>query len=139
MSSANLKLQSGHPLMDTDDSGVAVSSASSTASSSKQINNWLQKSAAAPFKSLTQTQRSEAELNVVVKDGEGIGATILYSQRMPSFGRRRNVAPVRCNVGNSKPVNTLLPLQVMAGDIFGPSVVFLSNPTYKNIAEFPPN
>ena len=48
------------------------------------INNWLRKSSAAPWKSLTQTQQSEAQLNVVVKDGEEIGATILYSQKTPT-------------------------------------------------------
>ena len=36
MSSANRKLQCGRPPMDTDDSGLPVSSASSTASSAKQ-------------------------------------------------------------------------------------------------------
>ena len=36
MSSANLKLQSGRPPMDINDSGVSISSASSTASSAKQ-------------------------------------------------------------------------------------------------------
>ena len=52
------------------------------------INNWLRKSPAAPCKSFTQTQQSEAQLNVVVKDGEKIGATILYSQKTPIEIRR---------------------------------------------------
>ena len=53
------------------------------------INNWLPKSPAAPWKSLTQTQLSEAQLNVVVKDGEEIGATILYCQRTPTEIRQQ--------------------------------------------------
>ena len=52
-------------------------------------NNWVWKSPAAPWKSLTQTQQSEAQLNVVVKDGEEIGATILYSQKTPTEIRRQ--------------------------------------------------
>ena len=53
------------------------------------LNNWLRKSPAAPWKSLVQTQQSEAQLNVVVKDGEEIGATILYFQRTPTEIRRQ--------------------------------------------------
>ena len=53
------------------------------------INNWLQQSPAAPWKNLRQTQHSEAQLKVVVKDGEEIGATILYSQRTPIEIRRQ--------------------------------------------------
>ena len=56
------------------------------------INNWLRKSPAAPLKSFTQTQQSEAQLNGVVKDGEEIGAIILFlRERLLKFvGRRKN-------------------------------------------------
>ena len=47
------------------------------------------KSPAAPWKSFTQTQQSEAQLNVVVKDGEEIGTTILYSPKTPIEIRRQ--------------------------------------------------
>ena len=63
------------------------------------INNWLRKSPAAPRKSFTQTQQSEAQLNVVVKDGEEIGATILYSQKTPIEIRRQTKQEAHHQVG----------------------------------------
>ena len=53
------------------------------------INNLLRKGPAAPWKSFTQTQHGEAQLNVVVKDREEISATILYSQKTPTEIRRQ--------------------------------------------------
>ena len=47
------------------------------------LNDKLLKRPATRWKSLTLIQQSKAQLNVVVENGEEIGATIRYSQRTP--------------------------------------------------------
>ena len=47
------------------------------------LNNWIRKSQAAPWKSLTRIQHTEAQLKVVVKDGVEIGATAFIPGERP--------------------------------------------------------
>ena len=52
----------------------------STLSQKRALNNWLRINLTAPWKRFTRVQQREAQLKVVDKNGEEIGATILHSR-----------------------------------------------------------